>query len=131
MKRHTSIATQMVLIFLVFSSAVLEEIYKKESTALLPLWSRTIVLAGVSVLQGSEEVEAPAAPAGEQAEQERLRKAAASYVQLLLATVLLLLFMLISVILAILLRRRRVAGRKRPEPTVLEDLCTQTEERKR
>lgn len=86
----------------------------------------------LSTLQGGETpTRPPAAPAGGQTDQERLRKAAQSYVQLLLITVLLLLFVLIFVILAILLRRRRVAGRKRPEPTVLEDLWTKTEEQER
>ncbi|KPJ62685.1 MAG: hypothetical protein AMS15_03060 [Planctomycetes bacterium DG_23] len=63
-------------------------------------------------------------------DQERLREATASLLQLLLVTALLLLFVFVFVVLLILSRRRRMAGRKRPEPTVLEDLWTITEEEK-
>jgi hypothetical protein len=78
-------------------------------------------------LQGSEAAGGPpdgSEVATEEAGEEGLREA----LQLFLITIMLLLFMFVFVVLLMLLRRRKVARRKRPEPTVLEDLWTKTEE---
>ena len=103
-----------------------QRILNRTSTSTLP------------TLQGGEApTRRPAAPtgpsgrpelAGAETDEETLGQATASLLKLFLATLLLLLFMLVSVVLLILLRRRRVASRERPEPTVLEDLWTKTEE---
>ncbi len=90
-----------------------------------------------TVQGGEAPTRRPAAPtgpsgrpelAGAETDEETLRQATASLLKLFLVTLLLLLFVLVSVVLAILLRRRRMASRERPEPTVLEDFWTKTEE---
>lgn len=158
MKGYIPIFTHMALISLVFSFFLPRQSWGEDPGALpqkgVPIVVRgdgagrllidqqsILNLTSTSTLptvQGGEApTRRPAAPtgpsgrpelAGAETDEETLRQATASLLKLFLATLLLLLFVLVSVVLAILLRRRRVASRERPEPTVLEDLWTKTEE---